>query len=104
MYRSVGKLLASDTITLRAGSRVCCTRSAAASTLNRLIEVVSVTTTSSWPAPTSGASLLPSRCGSSNQPAVFQLRIRPSPHSSATTWAARAAAARGRAPSELPSR
>ena len=31
-------MLASETMTLRAGSRCCCTRNAAASTLNRLID------------------------------------------------------------------
>ena len=80
------------------------TDSAAKSTLYRLTEVVSVATTSPGPAPMSGAILSPTRRGSSNQPAVFQLWIRSRPHSARTTSATRAGTARGRAPSELPSR
>ncbi|MCY1465555.1 hypothetical protein D9M71_837170 [compost metagenome] len=85
MYRSVGKLLLSVTITRRAGDLVACTRSAALSTLNRLIEVVSVTTTSPARAPINPARRLPKRSDKSRQPAVFQLRIRPLPHSWAIT-------------------
>jgi hypothetical protein len=104
MYRSVGKLLDSLTITRRCGDLVACTRKAALSTLNRLIEVVSVTTTSPSPAPIKPAKRLPKRSDNSRQPALFQLRIKPLPHSSATTACARANAATGRAPRELPSR
>jgi hypothetical protein len=104
MYRSVGKLLRSLTTLLRRGASWPAICSAALSTLNRLIDVLSVATTSPSLAPISGAILLPSRCGSSNQPALFQERIRPWPHSSVTARATRAGAATGSTPSELPSR
>ena len=55
-------------------------------------------------APISRAILLPRRCGMSNQPALFQERINPSPHSCVTAWATRVMALWGRAPSEFPSR
>jgi hypothetical protein len=59
MYRSVGKFSVSDTITRRPGSIL----SAAASTLNKLIEVDSATTTSPASAPMSRAILSPTRSG-----------------------------------------
>ncbi len=93
MYRSVGKLLRSLTTTVRLGSAARCSASAADNTLNRLTLVESATTSSPGPTPTSGAILSPMRCGSAIQPAVFQLPIRPWPHSCATTWATRAAVA-----------
>ena len=43
----------------------------------------------------SGAILLPSRWGRSNQPAVFQARISCWPHSAVVAWAMRAGAAAG---------
>jgi len=104
MYRSVGKLLRSLTTRLRAGLSSRAMLSAALSTLYRLMEVLSVHTTSSLPAPMKGASWLPRRCGRSNQLAVFHERIRSVPHSRVTTSATRAAAALGSTPSELPSR
>ncbi len=55
-------------------------------------------------APISRPILAATRAGRSIQPAAFQLRISPSPHSSATTAATRAGTAFGSAPSELPSR
>ena len=79
MYRSVGKLLASLTITLRPGWRWRCTLNAALSTLNRLMEVVSVITTSPSRAPINGARRLPRRWDNSAQPALFQLRIKHCP-------------------------
>jgi hypothetical protein len=69
-----------------------------------LIEVLSVATTSPAPAPMSCAILSPSVWGSANQPALFQLRIRPSPHSCVTAAATRAGALAGMTPNELPSR
>ena len=104
MYRSVGKLSRSDRITRRPGLACCWMRSAAASALKMFSEVVSVMTTSPLPAPIRPASLSPRRAGRSNQPAVFQLRMRPAPHSLPITSAARAAAVLGSTPSELPSR
>src|SRR5690242_20128734 len=98
MYRSVGKFERSETITRRFGSRSFASLSAADRILKRFAEIVSVTTTSSSPAPISGASLLPRRLGNANQPAVFQLRIRPSPHSAEITSAAREADALGGTP------
>ncbi len=103
MYRSVGKLSRSDRITRRSGWRFCWMRRLAARALKMFSEVASVMTSSPSFAPSRPASLSPSRDGSSNQPAVFQLRIRPVPHSWVMTSAARAAAARGITPSELPS-
>ena len=79
-------------------------RAAALSTLKRLTEVESATTSSPGAAPTSRPILSPTRRGSSIQPALFQLRIRPWPHSRVTTSCTRAAVARGSTPSELPSR
>src|ERR1700686_374790 len=104
MERSVGKFERSETMTRRFGSRSLATRSAADRILKRLLEMVSVTTTSSSAAPISGASLLPRRLGNANHPAVFHERIRPSLHSPPITAAAREAAALGGTPSELPSR
>ena len=104
MYRSVGKLCRSETITLRAGASAAAMASAADSTLNRLTLVESVTTSSPARAPTRRAILSPTRCGSSIQPALFHLRMSPSPHSRRTTCATRSGAARGSTPSELPSR
>ena len=78
--------------------------SAALSTLKTLTLVESATTSSPAPAPTSCAILSPTRCGSVIQPALFQLPMRPWPHSCVTTCCSRAAVARGSTPSELPSR
>ncbi|KAG1249682.1 hypothetical protein G6F65_019035 [Rhizopus arrhizus] len=78
-------------------------RSAAAKALKIFSDVVSVTTSSPSRAPSRLPSLSPRRAGNSNQPAVFQLRIRPVAHSCVMTSAARAAAAFGLTPSELPS-
>ncbi|MNN77555.1 hypothetical protein D3C81_1940270 [compost metagenome] len=78
-------------------------RSPAASALKMFSDVVSVTTSSPSRAPSRLPSLSPRRAGNSNQPAVFQLRIRPVPHSWVMTPAARAAAAFGITPRELPS-
>ncbi|MNV87663.1 hypothetical protein D3C71_1818030 [compost metagenome] len=97
MLRSVSSFL-------RAGASSAAMRAAAVSTLNRLIEVVSVNTSSSWRAPTQGANWLPRRCGRSTQPALFQEVIRSCAHSCCTTCATRAAVALGARPSELPSR
>jgi hypothetical protein len=72
--------------------------------LKTLSDVESATLTSPTPAPTSAAILSPMRCGRSIQPAEFQLRMRPSPHSRDATSASRAGVRRGSAPSELPSR
>ena len=52
----------------------------------------SATITSPGPAPISRAILSPTRADCAIQPAVFQLRTRPLPHSSVTTAATRAAA------------
>ena len=46
-----------------------------------MTDVESATITSPGPAPTSVAILSPMRCDSVIQPAVFQLRISPAPHS-----------------------
>ena len=47
-----------------------------------------VTTVLPVPPPTTPATLSPSFAGRSNQPAVFQERMRPVPHSSSmTSWA-----------------
>ena len=64
MYRSVGKLSAADSTTLRSGRSV----SAAARILNRLTEMESAQMT--WPAaaPTRGAIFSPVVCGRSIQP------------------------------------
>ena len=64
MYRSVGKLLRSLTMVLRCGASSRAMFSAALSTLNRLMEVLSVATTSFGPAPTRRAILSPARWGS----------------------------------------
>ncbi len=104
MYKSVGKLLRSLTTVRRCGASCAAMESAALITLNRLIEVLSVATTSPGPAPISVAILSPSRAGMVYQPAVFQERIRPSPHSWSTAAATRARAALGSGPRELPSR
>ena len=63
MYRSVGKLLRSLTRVLRCGASSRAMFSAALSTLNRLMEVLSVATTSSGPAPIRRAILSPSALG-----------------------------------------
>ena len=97
--RSVGKLPASLTTSVREGSRW----SAATISLNRLAEVESPTITSSAAAPISGAIWAPSRCGASIQPS-FQLRISRSPHWRPAASANAAGVATGSAPSELPSR
>ena len=97
---SVGKLPASATTTRRPGRRL----RPACSALWMLIVVVSLTTTSPGPAPITGAIRSPSRVGSSNQPAVFQLLISPSAHSRSAASAAALSAASGAGPSELPSR
>ena len=66
--------------------------------------MLSPTATVPGAAPITRAILAAMRSARSIQPASFQLRIRPSPHSRPTTSARRACVARGRAPSELPSR
>jgi len=73
-------------------------------TWNRLMGVRAVATSSPASAPTRRAILSPICCGHWNQPAVFQARISSWPHSWVVTWAMRAGAAWGMAPSELPSR
>ncbi len=98
MYRSVGKLSRSVTITRRpARSRI-----AATATLNRLTEVESPTRTSSGRAPTRGAIRAPRVAGLSHQPAASQLRTSPSPHSVRRVASTRATEVRGGGPSELP--
>ncbi len=77
---------------------------AALNTLKRFTDVESPTITSPGPAPMSRAILSPMRCDSVIHPAVFQLRIRPSPHSVSATAAIRAGVATGSTPRELPSR
>jgi hypothetical protein len=78
--------------------------SAALSTLYRLIDVVSVATTSPAPAPIQRGDAI-AHAGRQVEPAgVFHERIRPWPHSSCTARATRSAVARGSGPSELPSR
>lgn len=99
----MGKFWRSLTITRREGVSARTMRDAALSTLNRLTEVESAATHSPGRAPTSAPMRSPTRCGSAIQPASFQLRIRPSPHSRCTAAATRAGVARGNAPSELPS-
>ena len=90
MYRSVGKLLRSLRMIFRDGASAFTMVSAALSTLKRLTLVESAHTTSPGPAPTSRAILSPMRPGSSIQCALFQLRMRPVPHSSFTTCCTRA--------------
>ena len=94
----------SESTTRRDGDSAAAICVAADSTLYRFTDVESATTTSPAAAPTSCAILSAIRCDSVIQPASFQLRIRPSPHSVSTTCRTRAAAARGNGPSELPSR
>jgi len=84
--------------------RCPCSRSAQASTLNRLSEVESAQITSSACAPISSAMRAPTRAGRSIQPAAFHEPMSPRPHSWRTTSFTRAAVVAGRAPSELPSR
>ncbi len=103
MYRSVGKFWRSLTITRRDGDSAFTVREAALRTLYRFTEVESAATHSPGRAPTSAPMRSPTRCGSVIQPASFQLRIRPSPHSCRTAAATRAGVARGNAPRELPS-
>ncbi len=79
-------------MTLRSGAATRIRSSAALRALNRFTDVASATTSSPAPAPTSRAILSPTRCGMSIQPALFQLRISPRPHSSSTTRRTRAAA------------
>jgi len=100
MYRSLGKLSCWVTITARPGAAA----TAALTSLWRFTEVLSVTTTSPGRAPIRRAILSPTRRGAAYQPAPFQLRTRPLPHSSSTAAATRAGVAAGSAPSELPSR
>ncbi len=69
---------------------------AALSSLNRFTDVESPTITSPGPAPISRAILSAMRCDKVIQPAVFQLRIRPSPHSLSATAAILAAVAAGK--------
>ena len=71
----------SESTTRRAGASAAAICVAADSTLYRFTEVESATTSSPAPAPTSRAILSAIRCDSVIQPASFQLRIRPSPHS-----------------------
>ena len=78
MYRSVGKLSMSLTITERSGRSF----SAALSSLNRLTLMLSQAITSSARAPISRAILAPTLTGRSIQSCVFQLRIKSVPHSS----------------------
>jgi hypothetical protein len=65
---------------------------------------VSPITTLPGAAPISAATRSPTRVGACIHPALFQPRISRSPHSSAMTACARACAAIGNGPSELPSR
>ena len=99
MCRSVGKLSASERITRRPRSR----SSAAASSLNTLIEVESATITSPARAPISRAIRSPTRRGQPIQSCAFQPPMRSRPQSS-TTRPTRSGVVTGSAPSELPSR
>jgi len=72
--------------------------------LNRLTLVLSPTAIPPGAAPISRPILSAMRPGKSIQPASFQLRINPTPHSCSTIRATLPAVARGMAPSELPSR
>ena len=76
MYRSVGKESGSVSTVLRPGRR----REAATTTLNRLTEVESVTTT--WPgaAPTSSPMRSPTRSGAPHQSDSFHALMSCSPH------------------------
>ena len=94
----------SETMKRRPPPVAACKATAALSTLNRFTDVESPTLTSSGAAPISGAMAAPVRAARSIQPASFQLRMRPSPHSFVASAASRAGVRRGNAPSELPSR
>ena len=62
-----------------------CKSRAAATTLKRLIEVESATSTSSAAAPIMRLIFLPTLCCACHQPCLFQLLMRSLPHSSCTT-------------------
>src|SRR5688572_5395118 len=102
MYRSVGKLVRSETIAAVAngfgGPGARHAAAPALRALNRLIDVESATINSPGRAPTSVAILSPIRCARVIQPALFQLRMSPLPHSSSITPLMRAPAVFGRAP------
>ena len=101
---SEGKFSRWVRMTRRPGASAAWILSAAEAALNRLTEVVSVTTALPDPPPMISETVCPSLTGRPNQSAVFHDLMSPDPHSSAMTSCARSAAPFGRGPSEFPSR
>src|SRR4051794_34961315 len=104
MYPSVGKVVASTTISSRPPPSSRASRTAPTSALKTLTLVESPTTICPAAAPISGAIRSPIRSGAVHQPLSSQERMRSSPHWRRTTSSTRPRTAAGSAPSEFPSR